>query len=165
MAQFTLSSLTLRDASGRTRLHSRAYTLYVRSFALLLGCGGLFSFEQAAPFAPSSDWGTLTKGALLALATLAVAWFIWSCPKRVFATPDGLEVRAGKKTRLIPWPRVLDVRELPWIRYTWSFYPRMWQVDLDHDERFDFCGTRRAREIVKEYIERHERHAFQASHR
>jgi hypothetical protein len=160
MAPFTLSSLTLADASGRTRLHSPAYTLYVRSVALMLGGAGLFLFEQAAELAPSSDWGTLTKGALL-----AVACFIWSRPKRVFATPDGLEVRTRKKVRLIPWPRVLDVRELPWIRYTWSFYPRMWQIDLDHDERFDFCGSRRARAIVQEYIARYEHQTFRTSRR
>ncbi len=156
MSHFTLSSLTLADAPGRYRLHSRVYHLYLRSFALLLGGAGLFLFGQAAYLEPSSDWRVWAKGVLCVLAQLAVACFVWSRPKRVFATADGLEINAGKKRRLIPWSRVLDVRELPWIRHSWSFYPRMWQVDLDRDERFDFCGTPRARLIVQDYIARAE---------
>ena len=70
------------------------------------------------------------------------------------ATQAGLEIGAGKKRRLIPWSQVLDIREMPTVRFSWFSNPSMWQVDLDRDEQFDFCGTPKARQIVRKYIAR-----------
>jgi hypothetical protein len=98
----------------------------------------------------------MLKLLLVVLAIVALARYLWLRPKPIFATDAGLEVGAGKKRRLIPWSRVLDIREMPSVRMHPFSQPRLWQVDLDHEERFDFCGTRNAREIVAEYIERAE---------
>lgn len=151
MARFTLSSLTFADASGRCRLHTYSYTLLCRAFSLLLlvGAGQVIAQEITAEHGHSFG-----KCSLIATALLALAAFVWFRPKRVVATEAGLEVGSGKKLRVIPWARVLDVRELPWHRLSPQWFSAMWQVDLDHDERFDFCGTLEAREIVRKYIAR-----------
>ena len=160
MSRVVLPSLAHGVSPGRHRLHSRGFTLYTRGFALLLLIGVyqvvLYDIARAAqrgfPFA-------IVEGSVHVLSLLALAWFIWFRSKPVFATKDGLEVDAGKKRRLIPWSRVLDVREVPWIRFSLSWYPRMWQVDLDRNERFDFCGTRKAHEIVQDYVKQSEARA------
>ena len=153
MARFTLSSLTFADASGRCRLHTYSYTLLCRAFSLLLlGAAG-----QVIAEATSAEHGlSFGKCLLIVTVQLALAAIVWFRPKRVVATEAGLEVGSGKKLRVIPWARVLDVRELPWHRLSPQWFSAMWQVDLDHDERFDFCGTLEARKIVREYIARAE---------
>lgn len=146
--RFLLSSLTLPDGPGRYRLHSRGFALYTRLSALLL----LLGVAQIPRFDVP-----LATGICMALALFALACVVWFRSQPVFATRGGIEVGAGRKRRLIPWSRVIDVREVPWIRFSPPWYPKMWQVDLDGDERFDFCGTRKARQIVIEYVKRAER--------
>jgi hypothetical protein len=96
---------------------------------------------------------SLLQGLAHTALMLAVVALAWLRPRRIFATEDGLAVGSGKRTRLIPWSRVQDIRELPWIRFSPPWYPKMWQVDLD-DECFDFCGARNARQIVIEFAAR-----------
>lgn len=144
MRRFVLSSLTLADPPGHSRLHSRGFTFFTRLASLFLVLS-LFVRVRSESLLEASIHGALG---------LAVAWLLWSRSKSVIATNNGLAVRCGKHTRLIPWSRVLDVRELPWIRVNPPWYPKMWQVDLDNDERFDFCGVRNAREIVTEFVKR-----------
>jgi len=153
MARFTLSSFKFADASGRCRLHTYSYTLLCRAFSLLLVVGA----GQLIAHAISAEQGqSFAKYSLKLTALLALAAFVWFRPKRVVATEAGLEVGSGKQLRVIPWARVLDVRELPWHGFSPQWFSAMWQVDLDNDERFDFCGTLDAREVVREYIARAE---------
>ena len=146
MPRLVLSSLSFADPAGHCRLHSRGFALFKRLCSLLL----LLSFF------PLVQSATLFEASTLVTLVLALVWLLWSRSKTVIATKDGLAVGSGKRLRLIPWSRVLDVRELPWIRFSPPWYPKMWQVDLDNDERFDFCGVRRAREIVIEFVKRSE---------
>jgi hypothetical protein len=155
MSGFVLSSLTLADPPGCARLHSRFFTIYSRLFSVMLFIGAFQLLgNRGAPPAEGGKWTELGGAIAMFLTILAFSRYLWVRPKPVIATKDGLSVGAGKKRRLIPWSRVLDVREMPSVRLSAGGYPRMWQVDLDRDERFDFCGTAKAREIVKGYIER-----------
>jgi hypothetical protein len=125
-------------------------------FALLLlvaACQLVWS--EAEPAAQSGAW-ELAKVLLVCCGILALSRYLWLRPRPVFATRRGLEVGSGKKRRLIPWARVLDVREMPSVRMHPFSHPRMWQVDLDSNQRFDFCGVREARQIVTEYVKRAE---------
>lgn len=158
VGRFVLSSLANADRGGRHRLHSRSFCLYTRAFALLLVVGACQVMRyEAAPAAQRGTLSAIGESTLHVLALLAVATYLWFRSKQVFATPAGLEVGSGKRLRVVPWSRVVDVREVPWIRFSLSWYPRMWQVDLDRNQRFDFCGTRRARDIVRQYVARAER--------
>ncbi|MEP7052085.1 MAG: hypothetical protein ABJB12_17100 [Pseudomonadota bacterium] len=158
--RFVLSSLTLADPPGRHRLHSRLFALQARAFSVLLfGGAAQLLWYQVAPAARVESGSMLAKSIALLIAIVALAWYVWQRPKSVFATKRGLEVGSGKKRRVIPWSRVLDVREMPSVRLSAFANPSRWQVDLDRDERFDFCGIAKARAIVKEYIARAERRA------
>lgn len=150
--RFVLSSLTLAQPRGSHRLHSRRFTLFSRGFSLLL-LSGLY-------LAPSLDLqGGLVTRCLLMLAVVGIATLAWFRPTAVVASPKGLVVGSGKRQRFIPWARVLDVREVPWVASPPCWYPRLWQVDLDRDERFDFYGARNAREIVVELWKRSQERA------
>jgi hypothetical protein len=151
--RFVLSRLTCADPPGHYRLHSRVFAVFTRVGSLLL-------LLSIVPLLRSDS---LVEASIHVTLVLALAWLLWSRSKSVVATNDGLAVGVGKSTRLIPWSRVLDVRELPWIRFSPPWYPRMWQVDLDSDERFDFCGVRRTREIVLEFVKRSEAHPDRTS--
>lgn len=146
MPRFVLSSLTLADRPGHCRLHSRGFAVFSRLGALLLVLS-LFPLVRSESLVEASIHITLV---------LALAWLLWFRSKSVVASNDGLILVSGKHERLIPWSRVLDVHELPWIRVSPPWYPKMWQVDLDHGERFDFCGVRQAREIVIDFVKRSE---------
>jgi hypothetical protein len=157
MARFGLSSFTLADLPGSYRLHSRVFTIQCRIFSmLLLGCAFQLLDLEMSRTGRGAALLSLAYTGLLFVAVLAVAAYLWRRPKRIVATKEGLEVGTGKKQRVIPWSRVLDVRELPWVRVNPPWSPRMWQVDLDRGEHFDFCGTREARQIVRDYIARAE---------
>ncbi|HYQ42503.1 MAG TPA: hypothetical protein VER11_11045 [Polyangiaceae bacterium] len=144
MPRFVLSSLSFADTEERCRLHSRSFVVFARVVSLLL----LLSVFRLL----RSD--SIIEASVHALLALALAWLLWTRPKSIFATKHGLAIRSGKKTRLVPWASVLDVRELPWIRFNPPWYPKMWQVDLEGDERFDFCGVRNARQIVIAFVAR-----------
>jgi len=146
MSRFVLSALTLADPRGHCRLHSRGFALFTRSISVLLVLS-LFAIERSE---------SLLEAGIHVALVLALVWLLWTRPKSVVATAEGLVVRSGRRQRFIPWARVLDIRELPWIRFNPPWYPKMWQVDLDDDEHFDFCGVRRAREIVAQFVERSE---------
>jgi hypothetical protein len=146
MARFALSSLTFADPPGHCRLHSRGFALFTRLASLLLLLSLLFLVRSES----------ILEASIHVALVLALAWLLCFRSKSVVATKEGLAVGSGKRIRLIPWSRVLDVRELPWIRVSPPWYPKMWQVDLDGDERFDFCGVRKAREIVIEFVKRSE---------
>jgi hypothetical protein len=144
--RFVLSSLSFAEPPGHCRLHSRGFALFARSGSLLL-------LLSIFPLVHSE--AILEASIHIALA-LALAWLLWSRPKMVVATNDGLSVGSGKRVQLIPWSRVHDVHELPWIRVSPPWYPKMWQFDLEGDERFDFCGVRKTREIVIDFVKRSE---------
>jgi hypothetical protein len=144
MPRFVLSSLTLADPPGHRRLHSRGFALFTRLAALLLVLS-LLAQVHSEPLVEASFHVALV---------VTLAWLLWSRSKSVVATNGGLAVGSGKRIRLIPWSRVLDTRELPWIRASPPWYPKMWQVDLDNDEHFDFCGVRNAREIMAGFVKR-----------
>ena len=139
--RFVISSLTFSDTPERRRLHSRGFALFTRlGSSLLVVC--LFPLLRS---------GTLLQALGHTVLVLALVALVWLRPKPIFATNEGLAVGSGKRKRLIPWSRVLDIRELPWIRFSPPWYPKMWQVDLDN-ECFDFCGVRNARQIVIEFV-------------
>lgn len=149
-------SSALTDTEPRHRLHSRGFTLVTRSFSLLLLLG-IYPWLNSvvAVTEIGSVLTTTVNSALLVLGTVAIACWLWCRPKPIVATGAGLEV-GSSKPRLIPWSRVLDVREIPWIRFRAPWYPKMWQVELSGGEAFDFCGTRTAREVVIEFVKRSE---------
>ena len=158
MARIGISLPRLSSSAPRYRLHSRFFAFYCRTFSVLLFGGACQLVSYAvAPAVQSRDWQALVTGTLVVFAIVIVARYLWRRPKPIFATDAGLEIRSGKERRLIPWSCVLDVREMPSVRMQTFSRPRMWQVDLDGDERFDFCGTPDARKIVAEFIERAER--------
>jgi membrane protein YdbS with pleckstrin-like domain len=158
MARLETPLLASPSAARRRRLHSLSFAVHSRIFSVLLFIAACqLSWYEAEPAVQSGDWQSLAKLLFVVLAIVALAGYLWRRPKRIFATVDGLQVGDGKKRRLIPWSRVLDIREMPSVRMQPFLNPRMWQVDLDKDERFDFCGTRNARQIVAEFIERAER--------
>lgn len=158
MARVGISPLGSSNSGRRCRLHSRFFAFSCRASSLLLFGAVCQAVGYAvAPAAQSGDWRTLAKWLLVMLAMVMVARYLWRRPKPIFATDAGLEVGSGRERRLIPWSRVIDVREMPSVRMQTFSPPRMWQVDLVRHERFDFCGTPDAREIVAEYIERAER--------
>jgi hypothetical protein len=146
MPRFALSSLTFADPPGHCRLHSRGYALFTRLGALLL----------VASLFPSLRSESILEAIIHATLALALAWLLCFRSKSVVATNEGLAVGSGKRLQLIPWSHVLDIRELPWIRFNPPWYPKMWQIDLDDDRHFDFCGVRKAREIVVEFVKRSE---------
>jgi hypothetical protein len=155
MSRFVLSSLTFADPPGRQRLHSRLYAFFSRLFAVLLFAGAFQHLWYRLTSRAEVGSGSESPSILPQLtAMVAVAIYIWFRPKPVYATQAGLEIGAGKKRRLIPWSQVLDIREMPAVRLSWFSNPSMWQVDLDRDEQFDFCGTPKARQIVRKYIAR-----------
>jgi hypothetical protein len=142
--------------SHKRRLHSRGFTLFTRSFSLLLLLG-IYPWLNSVVVV--AEIGSVLKktviSALLVLMTVALASWLWFRSKPVIATLAGLQVGSGR-THLVPWSRVLDVREVPWIPFSPPWYPKMWQVDLSRGGSFDFCGIRTAREVVIEFVERSE---------
>ena len=146
MPRFALSALAFTDPPGHCRLHSRGFALFTRLAALLL-LVRVLAFARTESIAEASLHVTLV---------VALSWLLWGRSKSVVATEQGLAVGSGRRMRLIPWSRVQDIRELPWIRVSPPWYPKMWQVDLDEGERFDFCGVRKAREIVIDFVKRSE---------
>ena len=149
---------SLASARERRRLHSRIVSSYTRLFSLMLLASAALLFRRWA-----SDAQRVGVKELAVLAgVVAVAWFVWLRPTRVFATAFGLEVIRGKRLKLIPWQRVVDVCELPWPRTRRVYYAHNWRVRLDDDECFDFYGTLDAREVVSDYIERAERELARA---
>jgi len=144
MPRFTLSALSSADPPGQQRLHSRGYAVCKRLAALLVLLS-LFRLGHSQ---------SLVETAVHASLAFALASLLWFRNPTVVATRSGLALGSGRRTRLIPWARVHDVRELPWIRVSPPWYPKMWQVDLSDGERFDFCGVRDARQIVIEFVKR-----------
>ena len=111
---------------------------------------------RSTQYFPALNSESIIEARIHALLALAVAWLLWSRRKVVIATPLGLAMGSGKRIRVIPWALRRDIRELPWIRVSPPWYPKVWQVDLDDDERFDFCGVRKARDVVIEFVKRAE---------
>jgi hypothetical protein len=143
-------------SSDKLRLHSRGFTLATRAFSLLLllGIYPWLTSVLAVTEVGSVPRTTVTS-AFLVLVTVALAGWLWFRSKPVVATSAGLVLGSGKP-RLIPWSRVLDVREVPWTPFSQPWYPKMWQVDLSGGESFDFCGIRTAREVVIDFVKRSE---------
>jgi hypothetical protein len=160
--QVTNSDLLKANAysttATRCRLDSRSSAIYSRMLSaqlfVVVCLVGMFTGWLAVQ---ARDWLSLERVLLVVLAGFFVARHLWRRPKQVFASESGLEFGDGNKRRLIPWSRVLDIREVPSVRVHPFRHPRLWQVDLDHEQSFDFCGTPHAREIVADFIERAER--------
>lgn len=132
----------------RRRLHSVGFFWLRRVFAVLLvtDAGRVVRdqwFESQAAEAP-------LVAVFHAGAFLLVAYLLWSRGKSVFATEVGLELGSGKELRLIPWGRVTDLREMPWMSLHPPWYPKRYQLDLADGESLDFVGRRDARAIVSE---------------
>ena len=145
---------TQRVLPERCRLHSLSFLLLARVFAILLGIGIYQVVATAIEAAPELGLvRVIGEGTLYVAILLGLVYILWF-RKKVVATRAGLEVGRGKRRCVIPWPQVLEVRELPWIRFNPPWYPKMWQVDLLRGKSFDFIGVRDCQEIVAAFIER-----------
>jgi hypothetical protein len=136
----------------RHALHSITYYWLVRLFAvvLLLDAARVVGnqlFETQLAKAP-------LNAALHAGAFLLVACFVWFRSKKVFATDIGLELSSGRSVRLIPWERVIDLREMPWMTLHPPWYPKLYQLDLADGRSLDFIGRRDACTIVADLASR-----------
>jgi hypothetical protein len=157
MPRFLLSSLAMRDAPGRWRLHSRAYALLMRLFAVMLATNIYRVVEsEVAARAQRGVAAALLEATLHIVLLVLLVVMLWFRPKTVIATSHGLELGSAKKLRLIPWQQVVDVREMPWIRFSPPWYPKLFQVDLADGEAFDFVGVRNSRQIVITFLKRQE---------
>jgi hypothetical protein len=157
MPRFLLSSLAMRDAPGRYRLHSRAYSLLMRLFAVMLAINIYRVVESdVGARAQRGVAGALLEATLHIVLLVLLVLMLWSRPKVVIATSQGLELGSGKKLRLIPWQQVADVREMPWMRFSTPWHPKLFQVDLAGGEAFDFVGARNSRQIVIGFLKRQE---------
>ncbi len=149
--------LALPDEHGRQRLHSSGFTLYVRIVAVMLGIGMSRVFiSDVGAAAQRGLFRAALEASIHILLLSALVLLLWFRSKPVIATPNGLELGSGPARRFIPWAQVVDVRELPWIRFSPSWYPRMFQVDLASGEIFDFVGVRKARQVVIDFVKQSE---------
>jgi hypothetical protein len=97
------------------------------------------------------EQGVLALGPFVfpALLLVLIALILRSSTPRVYATSAGLEICHGLfKSRLVPWPNVSAIRELPWLRSSPPWQPKMWQVDFERGSSISFIGSRRAPEVV-----------------
>lgn len=146
-----------RAMSARQTLHSWPYWALSRYFvlapgALLARMGYLTARAQGI-----TALGPYVFPALL-IVFIALVFRI-STP-RVYATHAGMEVRHGFfKCRLIPWSRVRAVAELPWLRASPPWQPKMWQVDFEHAPTISFIGKRKVPKLVARF-----QNAARASH-
>jgi hypothetical protein len=131
----------------RQRLHSLTFHWLRRTFAVLLAadalraCLGLWS-------EPPVGWRALST--VLHVGTfLLLALILWFRGRTVFATDYGLELVSGGVTRVVPWPRLIDLRETPWMTLHPPWYPKLYQLDLLDDESLDFIDRRNAVTIVR----------------
>jgi hypothetical protein len=132
-------------ASRRT-LHSWPYWLLSRYF--VLAPGGLMA-KMGYREAHAYGIATLGKYVFPALLVVFIALVIRMSTPRVYASSAGLEVRHGLfKGRLIPWSRVRAVSELPWIRCSPAWQPKMWQIDFERAPTISFVGKRKVPKIV-----------------
>jgi hypothetical protein len=127
----------------------------MRVFALLMVYGIFQAFLDVADPIRQAP-GALLWGAAKILLLSAVGLTLWFRVRDITATSKGLEVGSGRSVRQIPWGRVVDVREMPWMRFSPPWYPKMFQVDLRGGEAFDFVGVRDSREIVRQFVARAE---------
>ena len=138
----------------RQRLHSLSALLLARVFALLLAVNVQQVISMAIEATPKLGlWRVISESVVhiaCLLALIALLWF----RRKVIATSAGLAVGRGFRLHMIPWQRVIDIREQPWVRISSFWSPTMWQVDLADGKSFDFAGVARAREIVTEFIQR-----------
>jgi hypothetical protein len=142
-------------SSGRCRLHSLSYALLARVFGGLLAVSAWQLSVSALEAA--SELGLARKAAAGAVgsALLAAALLLLRWRQRVFATPHGLEIQRGKQRRIVPWDKVFDIREQPWMTSSPPWYPKMWQVYFVEGSSFDFIGVRQARAIVRAFWARY----------
>ena len=138
--------------SDRVRLHSLGMSFFARVIAALLA-GSIVQviIAQAEAMVQVGVARAIGEGALHVVLLALIVPLLWF-RRKVYATSAGLEIATFKKRRVIPWAQVIDIRELPWIRQSPPWYPKMWQVDLTDGEAFDFAGVRQAREIVASFI-------------
>ena len=130
----------------RRTLHSWPYWVLGRYF--VLAPGGLMANMA---YREAREHGVTALGPYVfpALLVVFVALVIRMSTPRVYATNAGMEVRHGFfKCRLIPWQRVGAVNELPWIRQSTPWQPKMWQIDFDRAPTISFIGKRKVPKIV-----------------
>jgi hypothetical protein len=157
LSRTLLSLLSPPDESRVCRLDSLGFTWLSRALSLMLLLNiDLVLRTDVGEAAQRGVGSAIFESTAHILALLGVAWFVWTRPKRVIASSDGLTVGKGQRHRFIPWARVLDVRELPWIRFSPLWQPKRFQVDLQGDERFDFVGRYDTRELVIEFVKHSE---------
>ena len=140
------TSTTHRTRPSRRTLHSWPYWVLSRYF--VLAPGGLMA---KMGFREAHAYGITALGKYLFPASLVVfiALVIRTSTPRVYATSAGMEVRHGLfKCQLIPWSRVRAVTELPWLRSSPPWQPKMWQINFEHAPTISFIGKRKVPKIV-----------------
>ncbi|HEX3852988.1 MAG TPA: hypothetical protein VHW01_18625 [Polyangiaceae bacterium] len=130
----------------RRTLHSWPYWVLSRYFVLMpAGLMAKMGYQEAR----ANGISALGPYVFPALLVVFIALVIRLSTPRVYATNAGMEVRHGFfKCRLIPWSRVRAVSELPWIRYSTPWQPKMWQIDFEHAPTVSFIGKRKVPKIV-----------------
>jgi len=130
----------------RRTLHSWPYWVLSRYFVLApAGLMASMGYQEAHAHGVSA----LGPFVFPALLVVFIALVIRMSTPRVYATNAGMEVRHGFfKCRLIPWNRVGAVNELPWIRTSTPWQPKMWQIDFEHAPTVSFIGKRKVPKIV-----------------
>jgi hypothetical protein len=140
------TSETPSTLASRRTLHSWPYWVMSRYF--VLAPGGLMAqmgYQEAHAYGSAA----LGKYVFPALLVVFIALVIRTSTPRVYATSAGMEVRHGFfKCRLIPWSHVRAVSELPWIRSSPPWQPKMWQIDFEHAPTISFIGKRKVPKIV-----------------
>jgi len=135
--------------AGRRTLHSWPYWVLSRYF--VLAPGGLMA-KMAYQTAREHGIAALGPFVFPELLVVLIALVIRLSTPRVYATNAGMEVRHGFfKCRLIPWSRVGAVSELPWLRSSPPWQPKMWQVDFEHAPSITFIGKRKVPKIVTSF--------------
>ncbi|HEY3666836.1 MAG TPA: hypothetical protein VGL19_12575 [Polyangiaceae bacterium] len=133
----------------RRALHSWPYFVLSRYFVLAPA-----ALMSRMGYHAALEQGVLALGPFVfpALLLVLIALVIRGSTPRVYATPAGLEISHGLfKSRLVPWPNVSAIRELPWLRQSTPWQPKMWQVDFERGSSISFIGSRRAAEIVARF--------------
>ena len=134
---------------NRRTLHSWPYWVLSRYF--VLAPAGLMA---KMGYLEACQHGVTALGPYVfpALLVVFIALVIRMSTPRVYASRGGLEIRHGFfKRRLVPWQRVRAVSELPWIRSSPPWQPKMWQVDFDHAPTISFIGKRKMPQIVAKF--------------
>ena len=133
----------------RRTLHSWPYFVLSRYFVLAPA-----ALMSRMAYQTACKQGVLALGPFVfpALLLVVIALILRNSTPRVYATPAGLEISNRLfKSRLVPWPNVSAIRELPWLRQSTPWQPKMWQVDFERGSSISFIGSRQAAQVVERF--------------